>query len=198
MNGEELDKELDEWLDRATSEYGRAETRPGFEARVIENLNSRLQRRKWFFRWIPVAATSAAILLFSVYYFHMEFKDHETSPIASRRPVELKTGPDQTVRKESAGNSAVPAANTAYAGKQAKRLRSDKPSGRFLSSGLSDQERYLIAFARAASEQNIIGLSDNHSFEPFQMPDFKIPDFKITSFEFEHLHAPTPGNEEKL
>ena len=65
MNREELDRELDEWLDRASAEYGTAETRPGFEARVIANVNSRLEKRRWRFRWLSLAtaATAAVIIL---------------------------------------------------------------------------------------------------------------------------------------
>ena len=198
MNREELDRELDEWLDRAAAEYGRAETRPGFEKRVIANLNSRLEKRKWHFRWIPVAAAASAILLFSVYLLRTEFKNRPTSHITSRRPVELKTGPEQTLHKNSTGKVAIPAEK-----KMARHARSYKPSGRFLSSGLSDQERYLIAFARAAAEQNIAGLYEKHEFEPLQIPemeipDFEIPSFEMTSFRIEAVHEPTPGEEEKL
>jgi hypothetical protein len=198
MNREELDKELDEWLDRAAAEYGKADARPGFEARAIANLNGRLEKSKWYFRWIPIAAAVAAVLFFSIYALRNNFQDHGKAEIASIKPAEPKSGPKQSFDQGPAGNAVVPAAK-----KPARGLHSSQPSGRFLSSGLSDQERYLIAFARAASEQNITGLSEDQKFEPLQIPEmeipeFNLPDFEITSFEIEELHTPTPGSEEKL
>jgi hypothetical protein len=142
--------------------------------------------------------TVTAVLFFSIYALRHNFQDYGTAEITSIGPAEPKSGPEPSLDRNPAGNAAVPAAK-----KPPRPQRSNQPSGRFLSSGLSDQERYLIAFARAASEQNIIGLSDNHDFEPLQIPEleipaFKIPAFEITSFEIEDLHAPTPGSEEKL
>ena len=62
MNREELDRELDKWLDQAAAEYGKAEIQPGFEARIIAKLNRRLLSRSWNFRRIPAAAAIAIIL----------------------------------------------------------------------------------------------------------------------------------------
>jgi hypothetical protein len=189
MNREELDKELDEWLDRAAAEYGRTETRPGFEARIIANLNSRLEKRKWYFRWIPVAATIAVILSFSV-YFGKRGDERRFAPGGSGEPPHINQ------------HEAVPMLQEAKTMQHwARPRRSNQPSGRFLSSGLSDQERYLIAFAQAASEQNITGLSGERKFEPLQIPKaeiqkFTIPNFEISSFEIEA--TPTPGGEEQL
>ena len=67
MNREELDRELDEWLDRASAEYGTAEARPGFEARVIANVNSRLAKRRLRFGWVSLATAATAALIFSCY-----------------------------------------------------------------------------------------------------------------------------------
>ena len=191
MNREELEKQLDDWLDQAASGYGSTEARSGFEARIIANLNSRLKKRRWYYHWIPIAATVTAFLFFSIYALRINFQDHGTAEIASIRPAVPKSGPEQSLERSPAGNAAVPAAKS-----HAKRRRSSHPSGRFLSSGLSDQERCLIAFARAASEQNIAGLSGERRFEPVQIPEFEIQEFEIASFEIEASPAPTPGNEE--
>ena len=203
MNGEELDRRLDEWLDRAAAEYGRTDARPGFEARIIADLNSRLEKRKWHFRWIPIAA-AAAILILSILVLRTGFQDRPRTEIVQNRAaneaqrkelldhVGLKTRPERTL------SAIVPAAK-----RPAGRRRSGQPSGRFLSSGLSEKERYLVAFAQAASEQNITGLSGDRKFEPLhipglEIPEFHLPDFEITSFEIEELQAPTQGNEEEL
>lgn len=190
MNREELDKRLDEWLDRAAAEYGRAGMRPGIEARVIANLNSRLEKRKRYFRWIPVAA-AAAILVSSVLIFRTEFLEQGPAKIASNKQIEVHSAP------KPAGTAAVPATKPSP-----KPQRLNKPTGRFLSSGLSDQERYLIAFARAASDQNITGLSGERKFEPVQIPDLEIPEFEIPEFEItfntEAFRPPNPESEDAL
>ncbi len=41
MVREPWDRKIDEWLDTALSEYGRAEPRAGMEARILEKLRSR-------------------------------------------------------------------------------------------------------------------------------------------------------------
>jgi hypothetical protein len=203
MNREELNKELDEWLDRATSEYGRAEKRPGFETRVIAHLNSRLEKRKWHFRWIPITAAATAILLFSV-YFGKRDDERRFAPGGSGELLHINQRSGGAVLQTRRDGEAVPMLQEANTMQHwARRKRSDQPSGRFLSSGLSDQERYLIAFARAASEQDISGLSGEQKFEPVQipeldLPEFEIPEFEITSFEIEDLNTPTSGSEEKL
>jgi hypothetical protein len=201
MNRANPDKRLDEWLDRATREYGRAELRPGFEARIIANLNSRLEKRRWRFRWAPAAVTVTAILAISVFMVRNSFQDRATTGMPSKELIEAPPGSLPALSTEGSGSgsiSAVPAAKM-----PAGALRIHQPGGRFLSSGLSDQERYLIAFARAASDQNITGLAENNEFEPpqipgLEIPTFMIPEFEMTSFSFEDLHEPTPENEEKL
>jgi hypothetical protein len=201
MNREELDKRLDEWLDRATREYGQAEGRPGFEARIIANLSSRLEKRRWYLRWAPAAVTVTAILAISIFMFHNSFQERATTDMPSKKVVEVSPGSLPSLPTKggwSTAISVVPAAKI-----PAGAVHAHQPGGRFLSSGLSDQERYLIAFARAASEQNITGLAENNEFEPPQMPDlvipaFLIPEFEMTSLGIEDLHEPTPENEEKL
>jgi hypothetical protein len=202
MNHEELDSQLDEWLDRATREYGRAETRRGFESRIIAKLNSRLDKRRWLPLGIPVAAAAAAILLFCVYFLRTELQDRWAADIASNKPQHMSPMPVPTVQKKNDKAPVIQAANADSVVKQVRRQSSNKQRGRFLSSGLSDQERYLIAFAKTASNHEITGLSDNHNFEQLQIPElgippFIIPEFKIPTLEIEALLAST-GIEETL
>jgi hypothetical protein len=68
MDREPWDRQIDEWLDTALSEYGRAEPRAGLEARIVEKLRSRPSRRaRWpFWRpavWIPVAVALVLIVM---------------------------------------------------------------------------------------------------------------------------------------
>jgi hypothetical protein len=203
MSREDLDRELDEWLNRAAAEYGRAEIRPGFENRIIAKLNSRLERRRLYLRWIPVAAACAAVLVFSVHVFRTNIQDSGRTDIVSQRPAKSESRPAQGLyRVPRPGKISTEPPTKGYTGRRARRKASQARRGRFLSSGLSDQERYLMAFAQAASKQSSIGISEDTKFKPLQIPkaeipEFTIPDFEISSFENVTLRTLTPGSEEK-
>jgi hypothetical protein len=54
----------------------------------------------------------------------------------------------------------------------------ENPGRYFLSTGLSDQERYLISFVQTVSAQTSTDTSEAES-GPLQTPDFEIPSFQI-------------------
>jgi hypothetical protein len=60
---EPWDRKIDEWLDTALSEYGRAEPRAGMEARIVEKLRGRMTRRRWWTVWRPVVWIPATVAL---------------------------------------------------------------------------------------------------------------------------------------
>ena len=69
MDHKQSDKKLNDWLDQALAEYGRAEPRPGIEARIVANLRSRGQLQPWWSRRLrPVwlSAVAVTILVFIV------------------------------------------------------------------------------------------------------------------------------------
>jgi hypothetical protein len=205
MDRKELDRKLDEWLDRAAAEHGRAEIRTGLETRILANLKSRFEKRDRRFRfWVPVTVTVAAVLFISFYAVRVQYQDRAPAEIASQKPQEIKPVPEQDSLRESrpTTTAAEPLAKT----NKLYKTRSPKietASGRFLSSGLSDKERWLIKFVSAASEENVTETEERADFEPFeipeeQIPEFQIPDFEIMSFNIEPFTIPTPGNEEPL
>jgi hypothetical protein len=208
MNREELDRELDKWLDRTATDYGKAEIRPGFEHRIIARLYSRPEKRQWHFHWISVTAAVVVLLCLSAYWLRNQFQNQGTAEITSARPN---------------GNAAVPAAKADFASQYAKRMGSNQANalipesstkesarrqaipkareairGRFLSSKLSDQERYLIAFVRDMSKEKSKDMPEQTLFEPLQIPTFQIESFEISSFEIEALPETIPGSEEEL
>jgi hypothetical protein len=204
MNSEDLDRELDEWLDRAAAEYSRAEIWPGFENRIIAKLKSRRESRRRRFHWIPLAAAGTAILVFSVYVLRTDFQDRGEMDIASQSPVASGSGPEQSSHRES--KPEIISAKSSIKGDTGPRVHRkaiQTERGRFLSSGLSDRERYLMAFVRAVSEQSPTGISEGANFKPLKIPEakipeFTIPDFEISSFENESQDIPIPGKEEEL
>jgi hypothetical protein len=208
MNRKELDRELDEWLDRTATDYGKAEMRPGFEHRIITKLRNEPERKAWRFPWIPVAAAVAVLLCFSAYLLRNQFQNQGITEVAIER---------------HSGSATVPSANAGFVGNHAGSLLVSKLNspilesttkrsvrrqavpkametlgGRFLSSGLSDQERYLIAFVREKSKEKSQDIPDKNIFEPLQIPAFQIESFEISSFEIDALPTMFPGSEEEL
>ena len=213
MNREELDKELDAWLDRAAAEYGRAEMRPGFETRIIANLDARLEKRRWHLFWIPVAAAIMLVMLFLFYVLRTDFQVGRKMEISSTILPEAKSIGEQ--HQDSAKNAAKTAAIVGRPGAvifsslkphkagyraSAKAQRTER--GRFLSTGLSDRERYLIAFVHLASSETPADTAENDRFErlwkPAEIPAFKIPEYKMPAFKIEPLPVSTSISEETL
>jgi len=206
MNREELEKQLDDWLDQAAAGYGSTEARSGFEARIIANLNSRLENRKWSFRWIPIAATCAAVLVGSLYVFLPRLPNHATTEIASEISGKMQQGLQQSPPRQSQPSTIVseslPHRNMAKP--SMRKSRRTEQSG-FLSGTLTDQERYLIAFVEAVSTEGAVDTAQEFTFRTLQIPALEkiqalqIPKPEIPSMEIEALHIQTlNGSEEPL
>jgi hypothetical protein len=204
MNAEELDRELDAWLDRATAEYGNAEIRPQFETRIIAKLNSGRIARRWHFRLIWAVSAVAAILLISVYSLHDRFqsggiirKQSEMHPESAA--VQPHT-PNNHAKSFGFHQSGAPA--LVHSTKVSARFK-DSPQTReslkerFMATGLSDRERYLISFVQAISQERSQDMPGDTLFDPLSIsqapiPAFRIQDFQISAFEIEDLPTTTP------
>ena len=206
MNREELEKQLDDWLDQAAAGYGSTKARSGFEARIIANLNSRLEKRRWYFRWICFAAASAAVLLGSLYVFLPRRPNHATTEIASEISGKMQQGLQQSPPRQSRPNTFASElkAKRDIAQRPVRRSKRTEQSG-FLSGRLTDQERYLIAFVQAVSAEGAVDTAQEFTFRPLQIPELEkiqalqIPKPEIPSIEIEALHIQTlNGSEEPL
>lgn len=93
MEPDEKRRLIDEWTDRALTQYGQAEPRPGLENRVLARLQVERERstgRKW--RWQPALAAVTAILTISISLFVTRGHRHNPRlPIAKENsaPVEV-------------------------------------------------------------------------------------------------------------
>jgi hypothetical protein len=191
MNREDLDRELDTWLDRASAEYGTAESRAGLEARIIANVNNRLAKRRLHFQWLSLATVATAILIFSCYVLLTRIEDHPAGESVMQKqqgfglpPIAKQEQPPLIVRAE-------PSAKV-YAKKHLHIEVRDTPKSHFLSAKVSDQERYLLSFVKTVSEQNFSGEAES---EPLQMPDFElstiqIPKAQISSINIDMVQLP--------
>lgn len=193
MNREELDRELDTWLDRASSEYGTAEARVGIEARIVATVNNRLARRRLHFRWLSLATAVTAILIFSCYVLLTRIEDHPAGESLMQKqqgsrlpPMAKQEQPPLILQAESSAK--------AYARKHVHIEVRDTPKDHFLSARLSDQERYLLSFFKTVSEQKFAGESEAES-GPLQMPDFElstiqIPKAQVSSINIDMVQLP--------
>ena len=192
MNREDLDRELDTWLDRASAEYGRAESRVGLEARIIANVNNRLAKRRLHFRWLSLATAATAILIFSCYVLLTRIEDHPAGESVMQKqrsslpPIAKKEQPPLIVQAE-------PSAKV-HAKKHVRIEVRDTLKGYFLSAKISDQERYLLSFVKTVSEQYFAGGPGAES-RPLQMPDFElstiqIPKAQVSSINIDMVQLP--------
>ena len=179
MKGEELDKALDEWLDRASAEYGAAETRVGFETRVIANVNSRLEKRRWRFLRLSLATAATAAVIFACYVFLGHVQEHPAIETALDKPQKPGSGLlDRAPREQSPSITQAASSTKHSAARRVPSKAREIPNNPFLSAGLSDQERYLLSFVQAVSAQTSTDTSEAEP-GPLQMPDFEIPAFQI-------------------
>ena len=177
MNREELDRELDTWLDRASSEYGTAEARAGIEARIVATVNNRFAKRRLHFRWLSLATAATAILVFSCYVLLTRIEDHPAGESVTQKQQGSGLPPIAKQEQPPLILQAEPSAKV-YAKKHVHIEVRDTPKGHFLSARLSDQERYFLSFIEAVSAQSSTEESEASS-ELLQMPDFEIPTLQI-------------------
>jgi hypothetical protein len=193
MNQEERDKELDEWLDRATAEYGRVEIRPGFEDRILAGVKRRqTEHRRRIFYWMSAAAAVALLLVFSSYrlYHHHRIPEERAIEVAAQaNPVRNSRDSMSDERKPVA--PVVPSVASGSVGNSAARTRREQPASitakkrpGFLAGDLTEQERLLIAFVRALPPDTPPELSVENFFEPFQLQKMDLPEFKLDELEF--------------
>ena len=191
MKGEELDKALDEWLDRASAEYGTAETRVGFEARVIANVNSRIEKRQWGFRRLSLATAATAVVIFACYVFLARVQEHPATETALDKPQKPKSALlDGAPRKQAPSTMQAAASIKKNAARPAPPNARENPGRYFLSTGLSDQERYLISFIQAVSAQTSTDTSEAEP-RPLWVPDFEIPTFQIPKAQISFIKIDT-------
>jgi hypothetical protein len=208
MDRERLDKTIDKWLDRAAADYGKAETRPGFETRIIANLNSRLAAAKWRFRWLAIAAATIVIAAFSIWALRIKHPDRpiNTAIFKNGEKPKLPFDRKSIVRSESEPKTAESIrkadSKKQVSLKQMKRIKAAEEKT-FVRQP-TDQERLLLAFARFASAGTTIEFSDKLEAPPVAIPKLEIPAIQIQKLEIlnvniEPLSVPTlSGNEEKL
>lgn len=102
MKSESSNRKLDDWLDQALAEYGRAEPPPGMETRVNRRLASHLAPSPWRRLWPRTiwisAAAAAVVLLLALFLVRREPPARPAPALASDQ--ELLLGVDRLLNKE--------------------------------------------------------------------------------------------------
>ena len=206
MKHEQMDRQLDAWLDRAAVEYGRAETRPGFETRIIANVNRRAAARKQRIRRLAIAATATAVLVFSFWAILNRPLDRDPGVDTSQKP-----GIPDPVREQSSDNPLIATAKTAesivkrniYVSSIPKQRVAEVSYNRGLLSGpISEEEHLLIAYVQSISIESEIETPEENAFQPLEIPETEIPPLtirklKVTSISIEPLEIKTNKSEVK-
>ena len=204
MRDNDLDIKLDEWLDKASAEYGMADVRPGFERRILANVNSRLETRRRIFHWLPIAVSAATVLAFSAWVVVTRFMEPALTEIASHETtiansvVQPSTSNQPMISKkaiEITGNKPLAA--------PAPPVR--KSVGASIGKGLlfgppSKQERLLLAYSGSGLFESTNDSQSEESIHPIEIPKTEIqtldiPKIQIASAKIEPLEIKTEESE---
>jgi hypothetical protein len=184
--------DLEQWLDSALSQYGKAEPRPGLESRVLASLqaerNRTTFRRRW---WWAMGAVAAAVAIVAVVWVgEIGRKKNAGSVAHTSMPIHLEEaqrsivpGPDQQAvhpAKQEAPRG--PANQPSYELAVAARPKLDRfPSRR----NISEEELLLVrrlngrsnkeALLESTPSREDVDLSvGSLEIRPLQIPDIEI------------------------
>ncbi len=193
MDPEQLDRKLDGWLDEASAAFGRAETRPGLEARMVAKLHARLERRPWWRGWRVLTAAAAISLAFSIWVIYTRFQEGAVRPIVSNSVtgttdrVQKSAGITSAAGNQTPGREAAAPGPYLAANRPARsRAIPPEPLPRlevFPSPEVSEQERLLLAYARLVSKGMVSGLAEDTAPQPTEAPKLEIPLLEIPKLE---------------
>ena len=151
------DRKLDELLDSALSEYSAVEPRPGLETRILARVRDSAEPSWWWrVRWVVagVVATAVAVLALSVLSLR---------PARRLQPVQVHEEPPATVQPQP--DSKVTTAKTApirrerpqhRAKPQQELAQRDRPSVFPTPTGLSEQEKLMMAYLAQTPKEEVI------------------------------------------
>lgn len=159
---------LDEYLDHALAQYGRAEPRPGIENRILATLSAEEARAvpayRW--KWVVLAACSAVASLMLV-AIHLNRQTHQQAVPANKQSVPTRTiahdvnkttAPDAQAQSSSLARLAPRprrlarprSVSTSQATELAKLSQFPSPAP------LSEQERILARYVSEHREQAVM------------------------------------------
>lgn len=151
------ERKLDELLDSALSEYSAVEPRLGLEGRIlarIQNTAEQPQARWWSTGWLVAAIGAAiAVIMLGVLFLRPVHKPQQVQ--VRKEPAFNQTQPDN--------NRMAQKLRTVHEGNHPHRVsvrpelaRSDRPSVFPTPTGLSEQERLMLAYLAQTPKEEFI------------------------------------------
>lgn len=194
MDCKNLDREVEEWLDRASAAYGMAEPQLGYETRVIAKVAGRLATRRLLLRWFSLAIAASAVVVFSCYFLLTRIENHPEIDTAVQRKLQPNLSSPVKQQQQPSAIQAV-SSGKQDVGKRVHPSAARVSGNRFLSAKLSDEERYLISFAQKMSVYLPTG-SPEAELESLQIsiPEIQtieIPKAQISLVKIEIVQVPT-------
>lgn len=187
MEHDQLDRMLDEWLDRASAERGKTEPRPGFEQRIMAGIHNRKARRSFPFGWKALATATAVAVVACVFLAHFADDRGKQNPLPGESSVPMRI--DDVLPSQMETSVIVPPPVP----RPARVLQSHEPESLprqevFPSLRLSQQDRLLLAYVRAVHSGTITGISEERQDGPVETGRMEeIPGIEISAIEIEPL-----------
>jgi hypothetical protein len=187
MEHDQLDKMLDEWLERASAERRKTEPRPGFEQRMIARLHNRMARRNLLFRWQSLATAATITVVACMFLAH--FTDHrrKQNNLPGKSSDQMRPYATRQSPEEKAANMPHPMRRPAML--IPLHARESLPrQDVFPSIQLSQQDRLLFAYLRAVSSGTVRGIIEEGQDRPIEIGHVEeVPKIEISRIEIEPL-----------
>ncbi len=158
MSDQNDEKKLDDLLDYALSEYSAVGPRPGLETRILARIReSAKQPRWWNMRWLVVGAVGAAIavIVLSVVFFRPARKPQQVE-IRPNHPQAIQPQPQPHSERATVKMPVRRERHLHHTQAQQELARSDRPSVFPTPTGLSEQEKLMLAYIAQTPKEEVI------------------------------------------
>jgi hypothetical protein len=187
MEHNELDKMMDEWLDRASAERKKAEPHPGFEQRMLARIHNRMARRKFFFRWQSLATAATVTVVVCMFLAHFTDYRRKQNNLLGKSSVQMRPYNARSSQEEKAVIVIPPIRRPAMV--IPPHARESLPrQDVFPSVQLSQQDRLLFAYVQAVNSGTITGIIEERQERPIEISHVEeVPKTEISRIEIEPL-----------
>jgi hypothetical protein len=168
MEHDQLDKMLDEWLDRASEERGNVEPRPGFEQRMIAGIHNRAARKTLFFGWRSLATAATVVVVACMFLARITEHRGKQTNLAGKSIVQLQQHDARPSQEEKA------AITPHRMRKPAIVIAAHTPESLprqdvFPSAQVSQRDRLLFDYIRAVKSGKIDGVIEESQGRPIEI-----------------------------
>ena len=196
MERDRPDKVLDEWLDKATAEFGTAEPSPGFEQRMIAKVRAGVERRPVFYYWRLLALAAAIVVMIGAILGRYAIYDKKQTPntSAGKPGIRLYRQEESPVRVEKAAVAPdVFSQSQASSAKPAGELAAKRDFAPAVKPQSWSQSRLLQAYVQAVASGEIAAIDDSandrliHISKVDEIPMTEISSIVVESLSIEPL-----------